>query len=169
MSNLPKRKNSIHPHEKFITTTKICNKNGCVLWCGKMNRAGYGLVYGFKKNGRTPSLGAHRVALQTVGVDVPKDSVVLHTCDTPACVNPSHLVVGTTQDNLADMRAKGRQCNGERMGNAKFTDSQIQEMRHYWAREKCSKAEACRKFGVSRSYGRVVLLGLTRKEMTRSV
>lgn len=39
---------------------------------------------------------------------VPADMKVLHSCDTPACVNPAHLSVGTQLENIAQMDARGR-------------------------------------------------------------
>jgi len=39
---------------------------------------------------------------------------VLHRCDTPACVNPSHLFIGTQLANIADMVAKRRHNSGTR-------------------------------------------------------
>lgn len=35
----------------------------------------------------------------------------LHSCDNPACINPSHLRPGTQQDNVNDAVARGRMKN----------------------------------------------------------
>ena len=53
-------------------------------------------------------------------------SIIMHRCDTPACVNPEHLLVGTCQDNTSDMFAKGRQnkAQGAAHGLAKLTKEQ---------------------------------------------
>lgn len=53
-----------------------------------------------------------------------------HSCDTPLCVNPSHLWLGTVADNNADMRSKGREARGERHGSAKLTAWDIAEIRN---------------------------------------
>ena len=79
--------------------------SGCWLWSGTMSSDGYGVT-------KPPGLGrrtrAHRWALALSGVEVPPDAVVMHRCDTPLCVNPAHLSVGTHADNIADKVAKGR-------------------------------------------------------------
>lgn len=39
---------------------------------------------------------------------IPAGLKVLHRCDNTACINPSHLFVGTQRDNVDDMVSKGR-------------------------------------------------------------
>lgn len=51
---------------------------------------------------------AHRVAWLLTHGPIPADLYLLHRCDVAACVNPSHLFLGTQPDNLTDAREKGR-------------------------------------------------------------
>ncbi len=57
---------------------------------------------------------AHRVAYELATGPIPEGMVVCHRCDTPACINPDHLFVGTQQDNIADMHRKGRRVYATR-------------------------------------------------------
>ncbi len=58
---------------------------------------------------------------------------VLHRCDTPACINPDHLFLGTRHDNNLDRDKKGRQVAGGNKGveryNAKLTDEIVKSIR----------------------------------------
>jgi hypothetical protein len=74
----------------------------CIEWGKARNNCGYGLRWYKGKVWK-----AHRAALDELGTLDPEKHV-LHTCDNRACVNPNHLVQGSHQDNMADMRAKGR-------------------------------------------------------------
>jgi hypothetical protein len=42
------------------------------------------------------------------GMDYEDKRVVRHSCNTPACINPAHLRVGTQRDNMQDMIQAGR-------------------------------------------------------------
>lgn len=61
---------------------------------------------------------------------IPDELFVLHSCDNRICVNPEHLSVGTHQENMNDMKSKGRQANqnGENHGNNKLMDCDICEI-----------------------------------------
>lgn len=111
------------------------NKNGpvhpvcgqCWMWTGNRMKIGYGKLTTLE---RVVTRGlAHRFSWHIHNGPIPAGLSVLHRCDNRACVNPKHLFLGTQQDNLADMRAKGHQVRGERQGNAKTTEEVVREMR----------------------------------------
>lgn len=81
--------------------------SGCLLWCGATNQKGYGRV---RWNARTQS--AHRLAWLAAYGPIPPGMLVCHKCDVPACINPTHLWLGTNDQNMADMVAKGRSPDG---------------------------------------------------------
>jgi hypothetical protein len=58
-----------------------------------------------------------------------KGLVVMHTCDTPACINPAHLKLGTQQENLLDMKNKDRLHKGSAHTNVKLTEDVIISIR----------------------------------------
>jgi hypothetical protein len=45
----------------------------------------------------------HRIFFEKYKGPIPQGLQVLHTCDTPACINPDHLFLGTQNDNMQDM------------------------------------------------------------------
>lgn len=84
------------------------SENGCWNWTASTIK-GYGQMY-YRAPGsdRIEKLYAHRFAYQTFVGPIPPGVVVRHSCDNPLCVNPDHLLLGSQQDNRADMAKRGR-------------------------------------------------------------
>lgn len=83
--------------------SKVTRSSGCWLWRG-YRKSLYGSIM-FKRR----AIGAHVFSYMLAhALDAPPALLVLHTCDTPLCVNPQHLFLGTHKDNYEDMRQKGR-------------------------------------------------------------
>jgi len=97
---------------------------GCWIFLGYLNADGYGQV------GKTlPSRLAHRLSYETFKGEIPAGLGVLHSCDTPSCINPDHLSVGDLGDNMRDMVARGRQCKGTKNAQAKLTEAEVLAIR----------------------------------------
>jgi hypothetical protein len=54
---------------------------------------------------------------------------ICHHCDNRVCVRPSHLFLGTRQDNVNDMMQKGRGAAGSKNGHSKLTHIQVSAIR----------------------------------------
>jgi len=76
--------------------------SGCWLWIGARQR------YGSIKISPTRSGRAHRVSWELEYGSIPDGLSVLHRCDTPACVNPKHLRLGTQADNMREASERQR-------------------------------------------------------------
>lgn len=136
--------------------------SGCWIWLGHLGP--YGL---FRMDGRL-AIGAHRASWILHNGEIPKDKIVCHRCDNPACVNPSHLFIGTAAENVADRHQKGRSRSlfesGERHRNSKLSDSDVREIKRLLACGRPQK-EIAFAFGVSASNISQINRGFSRRNL----
>ena len=104
--------------ERFWSKVNKDASGGCWEWIGNMHNNGYGLINVEKKHWR-----AHRLSYCIKHGSVPEGMYLMHQCDNKKCVNPEHLKPGTHQENMADMKEKGRAAKGKRK---RLTMEQIQ-------------------------------------------
>lgn len=130
---------------------KVQKSDGCWLWTAGTFSYGYGQ---FRVHpAPAPNDKAHRVAYELVYGPIPDGLYALHRCDTPACVkvtgDPSedHIFLGTNEDNIRDMLAKGR---GRWVpAPRKLTPDQEREVRRRYGQE--SARALAREYGVDHS------------------
>lgn len=116
---------SAKDRERFLS--KFSQRPGqCWLWRDAKTSHGYGQ---FSVGGREDQkkCGAHVLAYWLFIGPVPDGFSVCHSCDRRACCNPDHLFLGTHQDNMDDMKAKGRAPKSK--GARKLTDQQVEAIR----------------------------------------
>lgn len=108
--------------------SKRKGKDACWIWTAGVGKKGYGSIASCDGRG---NLAAHRASWE-IHFGAPSDDIcVLHTCDNPACVRPSHLFLGTNSDNVRDKMSKGRHkvAIGQKHWNSKLVDAQVLQIR----------------------------------------
>jgi hypothetical protein len=123
-SKPPIKKPIVWTSEKIQERSMPVTECGCWIW---MKSVGGPMGYGMAgRHGR-----AHRLSWIVHRGPIPEGLNVLHKCDTPSCVNPEHLFLGTHADNMRDSSEKGRQYDrrGEKNPKARITPDQVRMIR----------------------------------------
>jgi hypothetical protein len=120
----------------------------CWEWNGSKNNDGYGRFRYDKKIER-----AHAVSLSWILGHMPK--YVMHLCDNPACVRPSHLVEGDHGTNMKDAYKKKRRVSCTPQGAdhtvSIFTEQDIKDIRRKYM-SGMTQAAIGLLYGVSQSH-----------------
>ena len=129
--------------ERLLSNIEIVPWSGCWIWMASCYSGRYGVLSVGMKNKR-----AHRVSWETFKGPIPEGMKVLHQCDIPCCINPSHLFIGTDADNMKDRDAKERQCKGADHPHSKLTPESAKRLLEF--RRTHSLSETGKMFGVTR-------------------
>ena len=123
---------------------------GCWLWQSGCSTKGYGHFWANDAGHR-----AHRFSYEMAYGPIPEGMQVLHKCDTPACVRPSHLFLGTNLINMRDKCRKGRhrcgRVKGDKHGAAKLTARQVRAIRKDREKNGTPYKKLAARYGVSDS------------------
>lgn len=134
------RKRHVDIESRFWSKVTKGNPDECWPWTDGSIHRGYGVLSVGGRNGRM--VNAHRVSYELANGPIPAGLLIRHTCDNPPCVNPSHLILGTHDDNMRDMAIR------ERSAKTKLTADEVREIREELSAGESRKSLAAR-FGVT--------------------
>jgi hypothetical protein len=93
---------------------KFLVDDGCWEWQASRMKGPGTPTYGFFGKSHGPVVLAHRYSYEMFVGPIPESMQVRHTCDNRTCVNPSHLELGSHQDNMDDRTKRGRHHNANK-------------------------------------------------------
>jgi len=139
------------------------DSNGC--WIVKshwINRDGYPM---YRFDGKMNSMS--RYIWQELFGEIPEKIEICHKCDVPRCINPEHLFLGTHEENIRDMKEKGRadktkKNKGQFVPMAKLTNEQAYRI----FTDNRSAKEIATEYRISVSSVRMIKRGNTWRSVT---
>lgn len=137
--------------ERYLSKCAPPDENGCRLWMAGRGRKGYG-KFNTGRAGRQTTWTASRYGYAHLVGPIPDGYFVLHTCDVPACQTPEHWFLGTHQDNMDDMAAKGRRApvpRGRTVKGSKLTEGEVRAIRTTYGAGGVSQRALARLYGVT--------------------
>ena len=105
----------------WLVDGHVDSEGDCFVWQYARDKNGYGVSNGNQK--------AHRVVWESFYGPIPKGMLICHSCDSPPCVNPDHLFLGSPKDNSRDAVYKGRLAHGEKHYAAKLVEADVRLIR----------------------------------------
>jgi hypothetical protein len=148
--------------DAFISTAIASDSDACILW--PFQRSEAGRAY------RSSEDKSHYVHVHVCearhGPKPPDKDVAAHECGNGhlGCINPKHLSWKTHQENIQDAISHGTWAHGERVGGARFSGSEIMDMRRRWASGE-SQSSIGRSYGVAQSHIYNIITGKTWKHL----
>lgn len=140
---------------------------GCWLWTGPLGGGGYGAFGAARSSCRSyreiGEVYVHRISWVAHFGPIPEGLWVLHKCDTPLCINPDHLFLGTNKDNSSDRKQKGRNPNrrGEANPACELGEATIRELRALWNTGEWSQRRLAARFNTEQSHVSRIVRGLS--------
>lgn len=93
--------------------------------------------------------------------DIPNGMIICHHCDNPGCVNPTHLYLGSFEDNMRDKVLRHRVA-GDNHPRTKVPDDMIPIIRVMYNEAGYTQQDLANKFGVSQGIISTIINGKRR-------
>ena len=135
---------------RFMSYQKKGTAGECIEWTAGTT-GGYGYMY---LSHFGTMVRCNRIGYAIEHGETPENMIVMHTCDNPSCVNPKHLVIGTSSDNTKDCFRKGRHKTfrtkrGEGHYKAKLTNEKVRDIVRRYAYDNETIVSLAKEYGVS--------------------